>query len=86
MATKKTKIQLELLKFVTDRHQYKPYMAELGGNGKVFVEIELADDQVISSSDGKWVITTDGLAALMSQTADAIDTAHNKFVDKQYNR
>jgi hypothetical protein len=83
MPSKKRLVKFEVLEVLSDRIQYKPYSARLGGMGKVFVELEVDAEDVRADGD-EAVLSVDGLAQVLMKVADTIETAHEQYRVKKY--
>lgn len=74
-------IRARIAKISSQRLQYKPYGYELdtvdAGGGKygrpVFVEFEIPEDTVIQDEPEVFVVSLDGLNAILEVTADSLD-------------
>lgn len=82
MANKK--IRLKLDKIISDRNQYKPYIAELSGLN-VFVDVEVPDDEAnVDTKANRVVLTVDGLAAVLGNVASALENMHEDYRKKKF--
>jgi molybdopterin-binding protein len=75
---------LKLDHIISDRSQYKPYIAQLSGNENVFIDIEIPADTVLEVTSKVTVLSEDGLAAILGKVADAIDAMHSKYRIKTF--
>jgi hypothetical protein len=72
-----TSVLMKVESITVDRTQYKPYTSVLSGQ-ELYVEISLDDEDNLRKEGGKTILTTNGLAVMMSNVADAIDAVHEE--------
>ena len=77
------KIRLRLDHIITDRTEYKPYIAQLSGQD-TYVEIDIPDKEVLEDDDTNVVITANGLAAVLGTVANSIDKMHEDYKKKKF--
>lgn len=84
MSKDKITVTLKLDHIISDRNQYKPYIAQLSGED-IYVEVDIDLDGVRhASSRGKTVLTVDGLAAVLGNVAEALEKMHRASLKKAH--
>src|SRR5512138_3331694 len=78
---KKLIVRAKLESVAPQRQQYRPYLFNLQPE-EVYLEMELAPDQIIEQGDGKTVINVEGFKAILASLADAVDQVHDAYVVK----
>lgn len=72
-------VMLKLDHIISDRNQYKPYIAQLSGEN-VYVEVFVENDKNdVTIEKGKTILTVNGLAAVLGEVATAIEEMHNNY-------
>lgn len=83
MPAKKTQTILFKLDYIiTDRTEYKPYIAQLSGEN-IFVAVNVPEEEV-SSEPKRTVLTVDGLAVVLDKVATAIETMNEQHRLKKF--
>lgn len=83
MTTKtKATVLLKIDHIISDRTQYKPYIAQLSADA-LYVEIEIQPEEIRATKD-QVILTVDGLAAIMGNVATAIEKMNRESMKKSH--